>query len=222
MNDESFRNQGITNQNPVLLAKFEDESGINSVGAGIGHDISGVLDGDIRNQAIMNEFYESELNNFRKGQLKFPYRNLTMGMHTLQVKAWDVYNNPGNAEIQFLVAEKPLLAVRYLMNYPNPVTDKTQFTFEHNRAEESLILRLEITDLQGNLVKTFEKTSNPTGFREAALEWDGLDEFGKQCNNGLYVYRLTVQDEDGAIATAFEKFCHAVHFALIQKSLHHN
>lgn len=205
MNDESFRNQGITNQNPVLLAKFEDESGINSVGAGIGHDISGVLDGDIRNQAIMNEFYESELNNFRKGQLKFPYRNLTMGMHTLQVKAWDVYNNPGNAEIQFLVAEKPLLAVRYLMNYPNPVTDKTQFTFEHNRAEESLILRLEITDLQGNLVKTFEKTSNPTGFREAALEWDGLDEFGKQCNNGLYVYRLTVQDEDGAIATAFEK-----------------
>ncbi len=205
MNDESFRNQGITNQNPVLLAKFEDESGINSVGAGIGHDISGVLDGDVKNQSIMNEFYESELNNFRKGELKFPYRNLPMGMHTLKVRAWDVYNNPGDAEIEFLVAEKPLLAVRYLMNYPNPVTDKTQFVFEHNRADENLILRLEIASLQGNIVKTFEKTIKAGGFREDGLEWDGLDLFGKQCNNGLYVYRLYVQDEEGAIATAFEK-----------------
>ena len=40
MNDENFVSGGQTDLRPVLLAKIFDENGINTVGNGIGHDIT--------------------------------------------------------------------------------------------------------------------------------------------------------------------------------------
>ncbi len=39
MNDTLFRNGGITDNNPRMLAIIEDKGGINTTGAGIGHDL---------------------------------------------------------------------------------------------------------------------------------------------------------------------------------------
>ena len=44
MNNEKFVFGGITDENPILLVKLTDFSGINTVGTGIGHDITGLLD----------------------------------------------------------------------------------------------------------------------------------------------------------------------------------
>jgi hypothetical protein len=40
MNDRNFVSGGLTDQNPRLLAFLTDSSGINTVGTGIGHDIT--------------------------------------------------------------------------------------------------------------------------------------------------------------------------------------
>ena len=55
MNDESFVNGGITNDAPFILAKLEDENGINTA-SGIGHDIVAIIDGDETNPIVMNDF----------------------------------------------------------------------------------------------------------------------------------------------------------------------
>ena len=39
--------KGITNPNPVIYATISDASGINTVGNGIGHDITGVIDDNV-------------------------------------------------------------------------------------------------------------------------------------------------------------------------------
>lgn len=39
LNDTTFKNGGITSENPILLAQLFDTSGINATGNGIGHDI---------------------------------------------------------------------------------------------------------------------------------------------------------------------------------------
>ena len=49
MNDTLFRNGGITDKNPILLAIMEDKGGINTTGSGIGHDLTGYLDNDRSN-----------------------------------------------------------------------------------------------------------------------------------------------------------------------------
>ena len=46
MNDTLFRSGGMTDKFPVLIARIEDEGGINSTGSGIGHDITITLNSD--------------------------------------------------------------------------------------------------------------------------------------------------------------------------------
>jgi len=102
MNDESFVYGGITNDSPIFLAFLEDEHGINTA-SGIGHDIVAILDGDELNPYVLNDYYETELDNYQKGKVRFPFRDLEPGLHTITFKAWDVYNNLITAEIQFVV-----------------------------------------------------------------------------------------------------------------------
>ncbi|WP_439153161.1 type IX secretion system sortase PorU, partial [Winogradskyella sp.] len=51
MNDENFVSGGITNESPTLLAKLQDENGINTA-SGIGHDITAIIDGDEANPIV--------------------------------------------------------------------------------------------------------------------------------------------------------------------------
>ena len=64
MNNRNFINGGITGKDPVLLADIEDLSGVNTVGNGIGHDITAILDYNSSNPYILNEFYTSDLDKY--------------------------------------------------------------------------------------------------------------------------------------------------------------
>ncbi|GAH80901.1 unnamed protein product [marine sediment metagenome] len=56
MNDSSFRNGGITDESPVLLAYIHDQKGVNTVGNGIGHDITAYIDNDQSTMMILNDY----------------------------------------------------------------------------------------------------------------------------------------------------------------------
>ena len=101
INDETFVSGGTTNESPFLLANLEDENGINTA-SGIGHDIIGILDGDETKPYIMNDYYQTELDDYTKGRVYFPFRNLAAGLHTITFKAWDVYNNFISTEIEWV------------------------------------------------------------------------------------------------------------------------
>ena len=68
MNDESFVSGGITNENPVLIVKLFDESGINT-SSGVGHDIVAILDGDETNPYVLNDYYVADLDSYQSGSL---------------------------------------------------------------------------------------------------------------------------------------------------------
>jgi hypothetical protein len=55
-----------------LLALLEDENGINTAG-GIGHDITAVLDGDVSNPFVLNDYYQTNTNDFTKGTLRVSF-----------------------------------------------------------------------------------------------------------------------------------------------------
>lgn len=192
MNDESFVSGGITNSSPILLAFLEDEHGINTA-SGIGHDILGILDGDENNPFIMNDYYETELDNYTKGGLRFPFSNLEKGLHTLVFKAWDVYNNLVTAEIQFIVVGDEGLTLDKVLNYPNPFVSYTEFWFTHNRPFEPLDVQVQIFTVTGKVVKTINQSVTTDGFLCRDIKWDGKDDFGDRIGKGVYVYKLTVR-----------------------------
>lgn len=192
MNDESFVSGGITNNSPTLIAKLEDESGINTA-SGIGHDIVAILNGDETNPFILNNYYQAEVDDFTKGSLSYRLRDLEEGLHTLTLKAWDVYNNSSTAEIQFVVAGSNELKIERVLNYPNPFVSYTEFWFNHNRPFEPLEVQVQVFTVTGKVVWTRNQLVNTEGFLSREITWDGRDDFGDRIGKGVYVYKLTVR-----------------------------
>ncbi len=192
MNDETFVNGGITNKSPFLLALLEDEHGINTA-SGIGHDIVGILDGDETKPYIMNDYYQTELNDYTHGRVYFPFRNLAVGLHTITFKAWDVYNNPITAEIQFVVVGDENVTLDHVLNYPNPFVNYTEFWFSHNKPFEPLEVQVQVMTITGKIVWTKNQTVTNDGFLSREITWDGKDDFGDRIGKGVYVYKLTVK-----------------------------
>lgn len=207
MNDESFVFGGMTNENPDLFAVLFDSSGINTVGNSIGHDIVATLDHQTDNAIVLNDYYTAELNSFRRGSIRYPFFNLEEGPHHLSLRAWDVHNNPSTAQTEFVVAASAELALKHVLNYPNPFTTRTKFQFEHNRPNQPLEVMVQIFTVSGRLVKTIQANVYSQGNRVVDdLPWDGLDDFGDRIGKGVYIYRLKVRSTlDDAYAEKMEK-----------------
>lgn len=205
MNDEKFVFGGTTNESPILFVKLADSSGINTVGNGIGHDLVAELDNNTQNRILLNDYYESELDNFRQGAIKYPFSKLKEGRHTLKVKSWDIHNNSSEDYTEFVVASSARLALSHVFNYPNPFTTHTKFMFEHNKPCDDLSVLIQIYTVSGKVVKSIQQEVQCDGYRVDDIEWDGRDEYGDEIGKGVYVYKVLVRDSSGASAHKFEK-----------------
>lgn len=192
MNDVTFVNGGITNSAPFIFAHLEDESGINTA-SGIGHDLVAILDGNLDNPYVLNDYYQTNLDDFTKGTVRFPLRNIAPGLHTLTLKVWDVYNNPSITEIQFLVVSDESITLTNVLNYPNPFVNYTEFWFTHNKPFEPLEVQVQVYTVTGKVVWTRNQIVTTTGFLSREITWDGKDDFGNKIGKGVYVYKLTVR-----------------------------
>jgi len=205
MNDENFVNGGFTNNTPILLASVFDNDGINTVGSGIGHDITAIIDGNTASAIVLNDYYESDLNTYRSGRIQYQLDELEPGNHNIQIKVWDVHNNSSEQEIDFVVAENEEFAIRRVLNYPNPFTTNTEFFFEHNQSASFLNVLIQVYSVSGKLVKTINTVSNTDGFRNEPIEWDGRDDFGDRLATGVYVYKISVRNPAGEQVQKIEK-----------------
>ncbi len=205
LNDEKFVFGGMTDENPKIYALVTDTNGINTVGNGIGHDITATIDENTEEVYILNDYYEANLDSYQSGRVLYPLSDLSSGRHTLRFKVWDIYNNSSEAYTEFLVAESATLALNHVLNYPNPFTTKTSFFFEHNRPCNTLDVQVQVYTVSGKLIKTINRSVTCEGYRVDDLDWDGRDDFGDPIGKGVYVYRLKIRDSEGATAEKYEK-----------------
>lgn len=206
LNDTSFMNGSNTNSSPNLILNLSDISGINTSITAVDHDIVAILDGDTSNPIILNDFYETELNDFTKGVVNYTLRDLDLGNHTLKVKAWDTYNNSSEATLNFVVISDTLLQLENVLNYPNPFINYTEFWFTHNKPNEPLEVQVQIFTVSGKLVKTINQNVQTTGSLSRNIIWNGLDDFGSKIGKGVYVYKLSVKSiSDNLISEKYEK-----------------
>lgn len=205
MNDLRFNNGGLTDQNPWLIVKVSDNSGINTIGNGIGHDITAILDGVTSSPYILNDFYESDVDTYKSGTIHFPFSMLESGEHTLLVKVWDIFNNSSEAEIDFTVYSKNAFVIHKAYCYPNPFSENTRIVFEHNQKNVSFNQHVEIYNFTGQLVREIDQTDFQNGSISAPILWDGKDNRGNLMPPGMYVFRLTIFTSDGMFNEASGK-----------------
>ena len=205
INDDNFVSGSITTSTPIVKATISDNSGINTAGAGIGHDLQIIIDDDIANAINVNDYFTFEENSFTKGTLNYALSTLKEGVHKLKVRAWDIVNNMGENAIEFEVVNNEEIQLQHVLNYPNPFTTSTSFFFEHNQPNVTLDINITIFTIGGKVVKCINDQQTNAGFRSNAIQWDGRDDYGNKIGKGVYIYRLRVRKEDGTSAEKIEK-----------------
>ncbi len=191
MNDTNFIDGGITDENPKLLLHLFDESGINTVGNGIGHDVVAILDNKQSELINLNDFYQADLDTYKSGSISYSLKNLSPGLHEIWVRVWDNHNNSSEATLQFVVKNGEQIEMGKVNNYPNPFSDRTFFYFEHNQGNGEAAAMIEIFNITGQLIKSIQIPSLDA-YRTGPIEWDGRNSSGSLLPAGIYYYQLSI------------------------------
>jgi hypothetical protein len=206
LDDRNFINGGEAGNAAILLVDLFDTNGINYLGLGIGHEIEAVLDGDRSKAMVLNDYFAPAFNSYTRGTIAFPLDGLTPGTHTLQVKAWDMYDNSSVKELSFYVPYHDELKVKNILNAPNPMQDHTKFMFQPQPFEAgTLDVQIRIYNLQGILVRTLERNYGQPLETSAEIVWDGTDMNGKPLVSGLYPYKAIFKASNGAYTQTSQK-----------------
>jgi len=205
IDDTLFVSGNMTGENPTLLGFIEDKTGINTTGAGIGHDIMAILSGPSDNAYCLNDCFVSEIDNPGKGQVSYKMQDLADGDYTLTLKVWDIYNNSGSATINFTVIHSDGMSIEHPVNYPNPVKDETCFTFDHNQVGNNLQVQIDIFDIMGRWVHRINETVEGTSTRISPIRWNGCGAGGTNLKNGVYIYRILATNDAGETASVVSK-----------------
>ncbi len=189
LNDRNFVDGDKVFSSPTLIVDLADENGINTAG-GIGHDITAVLDNNQISPYVLNPYYSAALDDFSKGTVAFPLHDLSTGLHSLTLKAWDTYNNPSEKTISFWVADNENIQIEKVFNSPNPVVNQTTFYVQHNRPREILDSKLHIFTIDGKRVWHESQDVFSKGYLLDSLRWDATSYNGQIVKKGTYIYTI--------------------------------
>lgn len=207
LNDQTFINGSLANDSPKLIVELADSSGINTTGTGVGHEIIATIDTKPQQSFVLNNFYEGNLNDYTSGRIEYPLEDIPEGNYALKVRAWDVHNNPSEKEVFFQVADQEDLVVDNVYNYPNPMNNRTSFTFEHNQQGNPLDIDIRIYTLSGKPVQRIQEYIPPSNTLSsyASIPWNGRDRDNDRLGNGTYIYVLRVTTDTPEGKTTTEK-----------------
>ena len=188
-------NGSLVNKDSKLIVDLKDETGINTTGTGVGHKLEGVLNQNEQNPIDFTNYFTGDLDaGGKSGKIEYQFTTLENGDNTLQVKAWDVFNNPSVEDVNFTVVEGNDLQIRDVYNYPNPFKDKTQFTFQQN-LNKPIDVKIKVYSISGRLIHEIERQNISDRF--VIIDWDGKDKDGDEVANGTYLYKIIVKSVDG-------------------------
>jgi hypothetical protein len=190
LNSPSFVDGDDVNATPTLMVELYDENGINTMGTGIGHDITAIVDNDPRHTYNLNSAFVPVVGDYTRGTINMPLNRLEAGEHTLTLRAWDLYNNSSLARITFNV--DPTLAPGFveLKVNPTPVIPGSQatFTLVHDRPQSEMDVRIDVFNVQGQMVWTNTERAVCDG-NTYSCSWNGTSQSGQPLSTGVYIVR---------------------------------
>ena len=207
INDTNFRNGGITNETPTLYARLSDSVGINAAGCGLGHDITAIIDGNPYSTVTLNDFYEPDIDDSRRGEVRYTLGKLEEGLHTLTVKCWNIFNYSGSATVTFRVANDRTAQIGMFAAAPNPAHDHTMLRIEHNLTDQIASATVAIYDMRGRQLRLIDLTP-ADGTCVLAYPWDFTTADGTTLPKGIYIARCIITTTDGQTLTQNTKIVH--------------
>lgn len=187
LNDESFVENRQTTENPIFIAKISDENGLNLASDGLGHEMVMTLDDTVK--MVVSQYFMSKLDDYKSGEIRYNFKNLSEGKHQLTLKVWDTYNNSAQSSLHFNVSPNKSNILSNVFCYPNPFNQTTKFSFEHERVGDDFNITIEIYDSYGRLIKQFNENAYRISSPYNEISWNILQD-SSPIVTGNYFYRI--------------------------------
>ena len=189
--DQSFRPGDRVKPNTMLYVKLQSREGINTSTVGIGHGLQAVLNNTT--DIDLTNYYRGDLNTYQSGLVQYQMAGLADGKYNIVVKAWDIRNNSSQAQTSFVISSNSDLEIVNVVNYPNPFSRSTMFTFQRN-SEDPIDIEIKIYTITGRLIQHLDSYAVIDRFVQ--IPWDGRDHDGDPLANGVYLYKVTAKTEN--------------------------
>ena len=199
MGDTNFRAGGLTGPSPTLVALLADSAGIN-IGTGLGHDITAVVDGNPNSLIVLNDFYQPDIVDSRRGSVAYTLQGLAPGHHRVTLKAWNIFGVSNSATVPFVVHSTDTLTLSTLSASPNPSSTRMVLSLRVNSPASVVSAELEIYNSRGQTAYRCTPTVSAEGFIVGPVVWDV-----STVPPGLYLARIVLTDTDGETHQATTK-----------------
>ena len=204
LNTPDFVDGGNVNSTPYFVAQINDEDGINTSGAGIGHDLMLIIDGDMAKTYNLNDNFTYDFGAYTSGSTFYSIPALDEGMHTLQFRAWDIFNNSSTAVLRFNVVNGLTPSITDIGCTQNPARSSTTFIISHNRAGSDVDVTIDVMDTAGRVLWTYS-TQETADTGNCTVEWDLTDNSGRALQTGVYLYRARIACDNSKYASKTKK-----------------
>lgn len=198
LNSPAFRNGDKTYATPRFFANLYDENGINTAGAGIGHDLMLIIDEDPKMIYSLNEYFTAANNSYQAGQVSYLMEELANGPHSLTFRAWDLLNNSTTKSLNFIVEAGLDPSIYNVTTYPNPVQQSgvVHLVVNYDQPDELIETEIYLYNTAGQMVYS-HKQDNPDAV-SINLPSLGL-------NTGVYIYSVKIKSASSKYSTTSGK-----------------
>ena len=198
LNSPAFRNGDKTYATPRFFANLYDENGINTAGAGIGHDLMLIIDDDPKMIYSLNEYFTAANNSYQAGQVSYLMEELENGPHSLTFRAWDLLNNSTTKSLNFIVEAGLDPSIYNVTTYPNPVQQSgvVHLIVNYDQPDELIETEIYLYNTAGQMVYS-HKQDNPDAV-SINLPSLGL-------NTGVYIYSVKIKSASSKYSTTSGK-----------------
>ena len=184
----TLRSGDHINKSETIVVRLSDPLGINLTGEK-GHELT-LIDKLTKTQTNMISKFIYDINSISTGSFIY---NKTSDFNevSIQINAWDNANNPSESIISLGILNSKSLNLLNVLNFPNPFSINTQFSFELTIDAE---VSINIYTLEGRKIKTINSELYYLGYNK--IYWDGKDEYGNLPANGVYLYKIVASNDN--------------------------
>lgn len=181
---------GLSN---LLMAELEDESGISIFGSSAGRAILLSID----SQGFdVSQFFQYLPGSHTRGVLTYALPDLSAGIHTLILAAWDGMGNGSLDTLEVTIAADGDRLLGGVAVYPNPGSGARAFIFETSEPGQ---IGVAVYSTAGRPI--WEGQVSHAG-GSGQLVWCGRDADNDRPASGAYIYRVTLETADGRRASS--------------------
>lgn len=201
LNHEDFREGDRVNTDPMLIASVRDDIGINVSNAGVGHQMTVILDGKQTFNGVAN-YFTPAADGSPSGIVNFPMSGLLPGAHSLTFRVWDTTGNAAEKSIDFAVAESLAPKIYDIYSDANPASTTANFYLRHNQPDNMVTVTVTVYNMLGRPLWSRTVDGRSDMFLTMPVTWDLTDSSGSRVGRGIYLYRATITSYGVSYETA--------------------